>query len=662
MIEVLVVIVVFLVGILAVVQIFPGGLSILRTTRDTTVADNLAHAELEKLKGNADAVAEAILPGKYFLIGSTVAFVPDSDTAEREMMPDGAIGINSLGQVINSSGNVGSWPFVSGANRVNRVIGEGKKVPSPRFIGSSLSGAFGGLMSLQFSPIYYTRQANGVGQPGILDIYGNDLVRRFGDRDANRPNAFGGFNENVFFYVDNSDTDPTDPFPNEDQLWVAPNQLRRFRIAFTFNYNPGSGVQQYNLIRSVTLDPLAPPSFAAIHGNYWVLSLQKLIAEPSAYGPSPYIEANYVSTEYDSIMMQRMFLELPLTTAFTNDPYQYKVLSANLGFVLINPVAFTYKVNKPRGREPLTARADYSVFDWRIIRDDFRVPGLQPYTVKTVLKNLKVQGMEGPDGLRNGGLGVQVPLTDGVTEDRDFILLDLETGGVFLPSSYRVDKSAGVITFTDEDGDPLNNQVAARISFPNTDPVNPWQNNVLLPDVRGRSVRALYMAVGEWAPQVLKASTVYQVTVVASPNNLEVGQCYVGGSNGVSGVPTRIYFPASEDGKKVIIGEIWYRNAANTLQVLQDQEFQVQRGQSDPFNRPYVDITLKDPNAMQFDYTNGYAVRRVRGASVSVRVLWNPATFRLNGPTDADNLRALEIWMRSMRKTDTETFLIGGQQ
>ncbi len=663
LIEVLVVIVVFLVGILAVVQIFPGGLNILRSTRDSTIADNLARAELERIKGSADSMAQAILPGKYVLIGSVVAFVPDSDTTERDMMPDGAVGVDgSNGHVFNASGDVGNWAFVSGANRVNRVIGEGKRVPAPRFIGSGVGGSYGGLMSLQFAPIYYSRQPSGVGTPGILELYGNNLVRRFGDRDANRPNAFGGYNENTFFYVDNSDTDPTDPFPNEDQLWIAPGAPRSFRISFTFNYNQGGNVQQFNLIRSVILNPGSPPPFAAIKGNYWVMSLQKLIAEPSAYGPSPYMESNYISTEYDSLSVQRVFIELPLTTAFSGDPYEYKVISANLGFILVNPVAFSYKVNKPTGREPLTARADYSVFDWRIIRDDFRVPGIVPYTIKTLLKNIKVKGADGPDGLRIPGLGVQTPISNGVTDDRDFVVLDRETGGVILPSSYKIDKSAGILTFIDEDGDPSNGMVAARISYPNADPLNPWQNNIIVPDIRGRSLRAMYMANGEWAPQVLKASTQYQVTVVSSPSNLEVGQCYVGGSNGFSGVPTRIYFPASEDGKKVIIGEIWYRDAANNLQVLQDQEFQVQRGQGDPFNRPFVDIALKDPSAVQFDYSNGYSVRRVRGASVSVRVLWNPIGFKLNGPTQADNLRALEGWMRSMKKSETETFLIGGQQ
>ncbi len=662
LIEVLVVIVVFLVGILAIVQIFPGGLAILRTTRDTTIADNLARAELERLKGSADSVADQILPGKYVLIGASVAFVPDSDTTERDLMPDGALGVDANGHVTNASGDIGYWPYVSGANRVNRVIGEGKRVPSPRFIGSNLTGAFGGLISLQFAPVYYSRQPSGVGTPGVLEVYGNDLVRRFGDRSANRPNAFGGYNETVFYYVDNSDTDPTDPFPNEDQLWLAPGQPRKFRISLTFNYNQGGTIQQYSLIRSVSLDPASPPPFAAVQGNYWVLSIQKLIAEPSNYGPSPYSEANYVSSEYDSITIQRIFDELPLNTAFTGDPYQYKVLSANLGFILVNPAAFSYKVNKPRGREPLTARVDYTVFDWRIIRDDFRIPAIQPYAVKTILRNLKTKGADGPDGLRNPGLGTQVPLTDGVTEDRDIILLDLETGGVFLPSSYKIDRSAGIITFTDEDGLPNNGMVAARISYPSTNPLAPWLNNVLIPDVKGRSVRALYMANGEWAPQVLKAATQYQVTVVSSPANLEVGQCYVGGSNGVTGVPTRIYFPSSEDGKKVVIGEIWYRDSSNTLQELQDQEFQVQRGPGDPFNRPFVDITTKDPNAVQFDYSNGYSVRRVRGASVSVRVLWNPAGFHLNGATPQDNLRTLEGWMRSFRKTDTETFLIGGQQ
>ena len=56
----------------------------------------------------------------------------------------------------------------------------------------------------------------------------------------------------------------------------------------------------------------------------------------------------------------------------------------------------------------------------------------------------------------------------------------------------------------------------------------------------------------------------------------------------------------------------------------------------------------------------GYAVRRVKGASVAVRVLWNPAVFQL-GTDAAENLERFEVWSRNWRRTTTETFLQRGE-
>jgi hypothetical protein len=116
----------------------------------------------------------------------------------------------------------------------------------------------------------------------------------------------------------------------------------------------------------------------------------------------------------------------------------------------------------------------------------------------------------------------------------------------------------------------------------------------------------------------------------------------------------------SEVGKKVILGEVWYRDAGGNLKSMNEQEFLIKApGVGDPFPYAYIDLTEKDPAAASFDYTRGFAVRTVRGSSVSVRVFYNPETFKLTNDPD-ENMRLLGIWLSNMRKVTTETFLLKG--
>jgi hypothetical protein len=114
-----------------------------------------------------------------------------------------------------------------------------------------------------------------------------------------------------------------------------------------------------------------------------------------------------------------------------------------------------------------------------------------------------------------------------------------------------------------------------------------------------------------------------------------------------------------DTGRTVTIGEIWYTNPSGR-QVLRDHDFVITASPADPFGMPYIDIRSVDASAISFDFSNGYAVRTVKGASIAARVLWNPATWRLD--TDATaNLQAFELWMRNFRKTTVENYLERGE-
>lgn len=681
LIEILVVIVVFLVGILAIAQIFPVGLGVLRTTRNNTVAATLGRAELERLKGQSEQLAEQIQPVRYLYQGGVLNIVTDPNRLRNELMPsnDRRWTLDLAGDVYDENGvNRGNWSRVSGANLFSRVIGEGRRAPAPRFIGLGGASEYGGLLPLQFAPVYYSRTGNLTGNAGVLEVYGNDLQRRVGNRQADNPSPTGGFQFNpyTYYFVDGDDTEQGEPFQGKDQLWLPrpsdPNKAIKYRIAFNFAIVEGQRVNTYDVIYPVVLDPNAQPVYAETRPSwrYWVVSLPGLVGQPDGFGDVRYPESNYYGTDYWSLRTSRSYVEIPPAQAFDNgDPYEFKVYSGNLGFLVVNPIAFNTVINKPRGREPLQARVDYTVFDWRIIRDEFRVPTNLPLQQKLVLRNLKAKGNRGPDQLAYPGLGLPVPDGSGGLAEFDVVLVDLETGGVILGNrpfqagqeSYTVDKSNGVISFRDVDGDPSNG-LSAYLVFPSQD-ADGWDDTpALVPDIRGRSVRALYQATGEWSAQALKAAMLYRVTVIAGPSRIQSGECYVGGSNANGeGDPTRLYFPWSDLGNKVVIGQAWYLDPGGNVRSIQDQEFQIKTDANNAFGLPYADLRDKDPNARGWDYSNGYAVRRVRGASVRVRVLWNPEGFILTNDTSANYNQALERWSRGWRRVETETFLTGGQ-
>jgi hypothetical protein len=74
----------------------------------------------------------------------------------------------------------------------------------------------------------------------------------------------------------------------------------------------------------------------------------------------------------------------------------------------------------------------------------------------------------------------------------------------------------------------------------------------------------------------------------------------------------------------------------------------------------YADIgALTGGGRFDTSSTMGYIVSRVRGASMTIRVLNNPAHFNLD-PDPATNFVRLEEWSRNWRRHETESYVLGG--
>lgn len=625
LIEILVVIVVFLVGILAVVQIFPGGLKILNQTRNRSVAANLARDQMEQLKGRSDQMPDEILPVRYVFNGGNVAIVSDPNRSPNDLGLSAA-GIDGLGNAVDGSGNIlGPWAELSGANVARRIVGEGSVIPSPKTVGAY----YGSMMILQFAPVLLRP-----GYDSTITVYGNDMDRIDGvPADALKPYEY--------FVNQLPPTQPT--------LYLPTVSPATYRLALSYYVNAVGGLEKRDLVDGKIVVNAA--------GIFYTLRLDiGDVANPNPLG----LQAGetLASIDYGSVKIARRFDQIAVGAPFSaNTPYEYKVIDSNLGLVLFNPVGYGYKVVTSEGsRVPLRGRVNYDVLDWRIIHEEFRLNEPINDLHHLSLGSLKIAGEQGADGRPETGLDMKVPDGAGGFTNESVVVLDMETGGIVLNRSGGVAQisiggSQGVLSFHDSDPG-----AEADLSLME---VLPGQTVATDVNIIGKPLRALYQAKGEWAVNVLKAAASYSSSSLLPG----IAQYYVGASNGaVGGNATRIYFPLCDAGRKVSVGAIWYLQQGSLRPTLmQDQTFTIKAALADPLSPlPSIDLRDIDSNAIGFDFSNGYAVRGLTGASVAVRVMWNPAAWNDSG---SPNRIATSFgnWLQTWRRETTETYLTGGR-
>lgn len=616
------------IGILAIMQIFPSGLAVIGLSRRQALANFLAKDELERILSRPDQLPDQIATVKYRYDTLLSRLIVEGD----ENRPPTDLGpapgtVDKDGVISDANGVLGYWPYLSGANLIRRVVGEGRRVPAPRQVGAY----YGGLMILQFTPIVYNDAV-----PGLFQIHGPDLVLRDGV-----PTSEDVPNEDEYFTAD-LDTGQAALF-----LPAHGTISRKYRLAVSYYVDEGTGPIKKDVLDST----ISVPATGGADGF-----VQIDLGDP--LGPLMPAPGTFVSAEPQSVRIARIFEKIPNAATFA-DPYEYKLLDSELGLILFSEQAYNATVRRNGRRVPLEGRVNYDVFDWRTLRDEFRVPEMDVPQVKLAIGNLKRKNSQDVDGTTYQGLNLLIQDGSGMTARRDMVLMDLDTGGTLLEVSatrmeggapkrlVRIDYSVGLITFNDADSNPANGVQGEMVP--------PGETVAVDVTLTGRGLRAMFQAVGEWSVQVLKAPSYYSY----SAGRPALAEFYIGGSDaGVGGSTTRIYFPLADIGRRITIDEVWYRRATDTEpRKLENQSFVIQSRPADPIGLGYVDLLSIDANADQFDeQTYGYAARGVRGATVAVRVLWNPSF--LNFSTDAaKNQTALEVWGRDWRSTIDETFV-----
>lgn len=640
--EVLVVIVIFLVGILAVMEIFPRGFKILITTSRNSVSSALARDQIEQLTSAPDQMPEMILP----IVPTPTGYAVNANYDIRNFS---AVGnkIDNAGILYNGATALGPWQRFSGPNVVRRVIGEGKPIPAPRQVGSS-SLYYGGALLLRFGPIDFD-----AADATSLVAYGNDMI------PLNRePGPIENPQDGTFYILN----------PEGSGIQLS---LPSGPVNFRYHYSVSAYVAvNGKVVKSDFLDMTIPVPSSIIDpvtGRYpnYIFSM--------AGGGAGQI-SNLLSVDTSTLRLQRQFAPIGNNVAFSNDPYEFKLLDSKLGLLLFNPIGNSVTFDKGTGREPLTARVNYNVYDWRVLRDEFRLSAISgPQQYKLSIGSLKVAGLTQEDGLTitphptlelapSDG-SIDLSPADQIHSD-NLVIVDLETGGLVMERKpgdaantpnplVTVNKSNGIITFIDADKNTTNGTTGYILLADGTTAKVPLEN---------RAMRALYRTNNDFAVQVLKAPPHYTVSTMPSPGLAQyfVGRSdlYYGAGAGV-GVATRIYFPRMDAGRKVTIGRVNYFSGGQPKQLI-GQDFLIQPpSQLDP-QGAYVDLADVDAAATGFDYSSGAPVADVKGASVGVRVSWNPEYFTLGTNQDL-NLQSLDTWGRSYRTSTNETYLDSGK-
>ncbi|MBS1727466.1 MAG: hypothetical protein JST51_12150 [Armatimonadetes bacterium] len=655
LVEVLVVIVVFLVGILAIAQIFPGGIRILNRARDNSVAVGLGRSALESLKARPDLVPEAILPIQFQLISGVYTPVVDSNISNTEYSPI-TTGIDSTGIV---QGTDRAWQLQSGPNVFRRVIGETHRLSAPEWLTPGTPTAndyFGCLAMLELGPPDFT---NGAPLPGQLLIYGRDMYRRA----VHETTDYEGLRD-YEFAVGNEDTNLVEiAFP------ASATVSGNFRVSLTATINSGGNVFTRTLTSQIV-------TIGTSTTGYVVVPVASI---PGVLGGGE----NLVNVEVNSIKIARLYREITTASAWDpNEIFTYKVINPLIGEVLFNPGLYNkYEERAGATRQPYVARIDYDVRDWRILHEDFRVSSSSPAGLPKVLKlavpSIRTNSVNGPDGKSapdhdsiavppptpNQGMedicfvnNTQVPGAN--TKDADNVLIiDVETGGQLLESyngspTMKIDKTNGYVTLFDIDNDDTNGLTQAIATAGGT----------VMTNVTGRVLRIFYMGREEWAVQIARNPSHYDF----SYNIPGAAQYYVGGSSALGGLPTRIYFPPMDVNRKVSIGKVRYYNGA-TAETLEGAEFMIKYRSGDGMAQALPSIDLNDRVAAtniaqdtSSPESMAYAVTDVKGVSVLAKVFYNINSFALGTDPVVNLNTGFGNWAKEWSVTTKETYLHRG--
>jgi len=606
LIEVLVVLVLLLIGIFSVVRLFPGGFLVNKQTEEATYAGRLARQQLDFYTQLSLNLMDAIVPVTPVPGGSGYAFQIDSGSLPDDLGPGqpNALGVDPY--------------YYSDLNKTRRVLGEHVRIPSP----SATSYGQGSVYMLSVGPVYNVPWLGGTES---IFVSGAPMTRRVDDVSDPDPGVFSP-QQYAIDYDAFSVAFRQSPFARQFLLtysyYDANNQVQTIVDEVI---NVAAGFRGWIATTGNGGRPLAPDS-DVVARKFRLLNLPDLWSQQQA-------------TPYD-------------------DPYEFKILSqnegafANVGVLLFNPFGYNHTEFTPSGPQPLTARIDYDVLDWHIIREDRTIPSNAPYNVKLSLKGIKrvTKAARGDLPSQEGDyeqdqteyLGIFRDTSVPAVQRQDVLIYNVATGTV-VPEidatsnthNYRVSYKEGIVTFNENA--VLANRVNASGNY-----------------------RFFYKVLGDWGMAIQKASHRYRRREVP---NVGLSEFYTPVVPADVGDHTRMYFPLMDAGKTVSIREVWFRDVATNVPRKESNVafrinanprlFETLNGQAVTWidlESKFGDGTPNNDDIAWDTTTVGQPAVGVQGVSFRSRVIWT------SGGT-IDEVAGGQVARTRWRKVDLDSFL-----
>lgn len=567
LIEVLVTFVVFLIGIVSVLRLFPGGFLSMRHTENATLANRLAQTEIERWEGKIENLPSGILPWGKLPTDTTYRILTDIDPTNLEdPIPPGGY-------------------YFSDVNKFRRIESESTVIPVP----SSANWNAGSIYVLGFSPIAY--DAN---DPKSVVIYGGELRRRPLPRNLDEL-QLKQYSEYAIDY-------------SGALLYLKPLPLKDRWFQITYSYwEETSGMVLYPAVGVHVYVPAATDP--EMDKGYEVIQI------PPPGGP---FGSGFNGIDEGSDSLHREFDELQASGSWSLiDPYEFKVTDTIGGVIAFNPLGYRFEEFTVRGKELLTAHIDYNVLDWHIIREERKLPDVfhsaADQDVKLTLRFIKKSGetMEA-DGTTYGGLAPDFGLT------HDVLAMDVETGTVYTqdqvgPSGnpvFVVNYKDGIVRFDPAFVDEYLNDPTKTSPF------------------QGKTFRIYYRAEGDWGLQVFKAYDVYRRSY-SYTLPLNHRQYYLDDYLDAGGHKIYIYFPHCYAGCAVAVDYSYRLNSNDPDRFITGESYRIS-DDTGTSGFCYIDLLAKlhevHGEDAKIEFRN---IAKVYGVSIGARVIWHETGRRL---------------------------------
>jgi prepilin-type N-terminal cleavage/methylation domain-containing protein len=396
LVEVLIALLVFLVGLMGIIRVFPGGFAALTTSQNATLAHRLAQAQVERLQARSSNLPWAI-------VAMDTAGNPDP-TAD----PTNVDSALTFRRVINESTLIPA-PDAQGNSVYTVLFGPVDTTVYPGYPGNTYLYVFSGQMSscsLSVNPI-------------------NLLLNQYEiDYSTSQPTI----------YLDSSSSDAQyslgQSFKVTYQYWSSSTNGQPVLSTQTDYLTPKLDAKN-NVYAQLSLSNTGPGAVQFVQGSEDVRRGFTLLGPSDTFDANPY--------EY----------KIADSTSTANPG----MAAAGLGVIEFNPLGYGYQETTATGKQPLAAYIDYTVLDWSILLEERKIPdGITSATdprlgVKVTIPFLKQAGVTQlfNSDQTYGGLTISGLSSAGISVPCSVLAVDMDGGAVY--SDTYIDPTTGTPLF-----------------------------------------------------------------------------------------------------------------------------------------------------------------------------------------------------------------------